>query len=282
MVSLSQRTAFRWVRWIWVLVLACPLVVSAGDEPLHVVFVGNSYTYTNDLPALFRALVHGQNPQREVATEAFVMPGGYLNERWREGAVQQYLQSHRVDVLVLQEAGGWLRCADHPSLRTTFACTDSLRTHKRFAKFAARLGIRTVIFGTWGADAREQAAISRVLRRLSRATDAVPADAGAAILQLRKLDAQRTPFSDRWLHPTPDSSMLIAIMLYAAIEGWLPTADAVTLAQPLIAVHARPDAQVPLSMQYSTLPRKQHASFSAETMATLRRAAELALADRSP
>ncbi|MBK6726147.1 MAG: hypothetical protein IPG63_02625 [Xanthomonadales bacterium] len=281
MVSLSQRTASRWVRWIWVLVLACPLAALAGDEPLRVVFVGNSYTYTNDLPALFRALVHSQNPQREVTTEAFVTPGGYLNERWREGAVQQYLQSHRVDVLVLQEAGGWLRCADHPSLRTTFACTDSLRTHKRYAKFAARLGIRTVLFGTWGADAREQAAISRVLRRLSRATAAVPADAGAAILQLRKLDAQRTPFSDRWLHPTPDTSMLVAIMLYAAIEGWLPAANAITLEQPLIAAHARPDAQVPLSMQYSTLPRKHHAAFSAETMAALRRAAELALAERS-
>ncbi|MBK7144194.1 MAG: hypothetical protein IPH76_02895 [Xanthomonadales bacterium] len=281
MVSLSQRTASRWVRWIWVLVLACPLAALAGDEPLRVVFVGNSYTYTNDLPALFRALVHSQNPQREVTTEAFVMPGGYLNERWREGTVQQYLQSHPIDVLVLQEAGGWLRCADHPSLRTTFACTDSLRTHKRYAKFAARLGIRTVIFGTWGADAREQAAISRVLRRLAQATDAVPADAGAAILQLRKLDAQRTPFSDRWLHPTPDTSMLVAIMLYAAIEGWLPAAGAVALDQPLIAVHARPDAQVPLSMQYSTLPRKSHATFSAETMVLLRRAAELALATRS-
>lgn len=278
MVSSSPRTAFRWVRWIWVVVLACPLVVCAGDEPLRVVFVGNSHTYSNDLPALFRALVHSQNPRREVVAEAFVMPGGYLNERWREGVVQQYLKSNPVDVLVLQEAGGWLRCADHASLRTTFACTDSLRTHKRYAQFAAGLGIRTVIFGTWGNDAREQASISRVLRRLSKAVNAVPADTGEAITQLRRLDPQRPMFIDSMLHPTPEVSMLAAIMIYAAIEGWLPEAGAVAIEQPLIALNARPDARLPLSMQYSTLPRRTSAGFSAETMATLRRAAELALA----
>lgn len=257
--------------------LGGPSVARAGDEPLRVVFVGNSYTYVNDLPMLFRALVHSQHPEREVETDAFVMPGGYLNDRWREGVVQRHLKSHRVDVLVLQEAGGWLRCADHPSLRTTFACTDSLRTHKRFAEFAHKLGVRTVLFGTWGADVREQAAISRVLRRLSKAIDAVPADAGDAVIELRKLEPDHRLFSDAVMHPTPEVSMLAAIMLYTAIEGWLPQAKAVQIDQPLIGLGAKPDARVPLSMQYSVMPRAQAESFSAERMAVLRRAAELAL-----
>ena len=156
-----------WIRlWFgcWVALALWPAPSRAGDEPLRVVFVGNSYTYTNDLPMLFRALVHSQNPTRDVQTEAFVTPGGYLNERWRDGVVQRYLKANRVDVLVLQEAGGWLRCADSSTLRSTFACTDSLRTHKRYAEFAAKLGVRAVIFGTWGADVREQSSISRVTR----------------------------------------------------------------------------------------------------------------------
>jgi hypothetical protein len=259
-------------------VLTCAVPPArAGDEPLRVVFVGNSYTYVNDLPMLFRALVHSQNPKREVETEAFVTPGGYLNERWREGVVQRHLKTNPVDVLVLQEAGGWLRCADHPSLRSSFACTDSLRTHKRFAEFARQLGIRTVIYGTWGADVREQATISRVLRRLSKAIDAVPADAGDAIIALRKLDPEVKIFTDEVLHPTPEVSMLAAIMLYAAIDGWLPEAKAVRLEQPLVALGARPDATVPLSMQYGGLPRSQAILFPAERMALLRRAAEIAL-----
>lgn len=263
----------------WIALSIWPLTVRAEVEPLSVVFVGNSYTYSNDLPALFRALAHSQDPNRAVQTEAFVTPGGYLNERWREGVVQRYLQANRVDVLVLQEAGGWLRCADHPSLRSTFACTDSLRTHKRYAQFAARLGVRTVLFGTWGTDARDQLSISRVSRRLSKAIDALPADVGDAILALRKLDPDVEPFTDRMLHPSAEVSMLAAIVLYARIEGWLPEARAVTLEQPLIQVDARPDARVPLSMQYSVLPRRDLAGFSVERMQLLRQAAEKSLAD---
>lgn len=271
-----------WTRfWIgcWIALTVLPGPAHAGNEPLRVVFVGNSYTYTNDLPMLFRTLVHSQDPARDVETEAFVTPGGYLNERWREGVVQRYLKANRVDVLVLQEAGGWLRCADHPSLRSSFACTDSLRTHKRYAEFAARLGVRTVIFGTWGADVREQASISRVTRRLSKAIDALPADVGDAILALRKLDPEAELFTDRILHPSPDVSMLAAIVLYARIEGWLPQAREVRLDQPLISVAARPDARLPLSTQYGALPRLQVPGFSPERMQLLRQAAEQSLAD---
>jgi hypothetical protein len=259
------------------LALTHPAGVHAGDEPMRVVFVGNSYTYANDLPMLYRALARSQHPDRDIETDAFVTPGGYLSERWREGAVQKFLKTNRVDVLVLQEAGGWLRCADHPSLRTAFACTDSLRTHKRYAEFAAKLGVRTVILGTWGADVREQATISRVTRRLSKAIDALPADAGEAILELRKIDDSIPLFTDRALHPTPDASMLAAVMLYAAIDGWLPEARAIRLEQPLISVTAKPAATVPLSLQYSTLPRETFKGFSAERMALLRQAAKAVL-----
>jgi hypothetical protein len=277
-----RSSTHAWKRfWIacWLVLAAWAAPARCGNEPLHVVFVGNSHTYSNDLPMLFKALVHSQNPDRDLRTEAFVAPGGYLSERWREGVVQRYLKAHRVDVLVLQEAGGWLRCADHPSLRSSFACTDSLRTHKRFAEFAAHLGVRTVVLGTWGADVREQLSISRVTRRLSKAIDALPADVGDAILVLRKLDPQTEPFTDRILHPGADVSMLAAIVLYARIEGWLPEARAVTLEQPLIQVDASPDARLPLSMQYGTLPRRDLAGFSVERMQLLRQAAEKSLAD---
>jgi hypothetical protein len=262
---------------IALVMLLMPCLASAGKEPLRVVFVGNSYTYVNDLPMLFRTLVQSQDASRDVETEAFVTPGGYLNERWRDGIVQQYLKTNRVDVLVLQEAGGWLRCADHPSLRSSFACTDSLRTHKRYAELATKLGIRTVILGTWGADVREQSAISRVTRRLSKAIDAVPADAGEAIIELRRLDTKAEIFTDRVLHPTPEVSMLAAIMVYTAIEGWLPKAQAIRFEQPLIGLHAQPDARLPLSVQFDALPRAKVRDISEERMKVLRRAAEIAL-----
>ncbi len=272
---------FRWALICLIVFAVGAPSVHAGNEPLRVVFVGNSYTYTNDLPMLFRSVVRSQHPERDVETEAFVTPGGYLNERWREGVVQRHLKSNRVDVLVLQEAGGWLRCADHPSLRSTFACTDSLRTHKRFAELAAKLGIRTVILGTWGGDVREQTAISRVTRRLSKAIGAVPADAGEAIVELRRIDDKAEIFTDRFLHPSMESSVLAAVMLYAAIDGWLPKPKALTLNQPVIAMVARPDPKLPLSAQYAKLPKVKVGGISAERMKILVRAAEKALSDNA-
>ena len=75
--------------------------------------------------------------------------------------------------------------------------------------------------------------------------------------------------------------MLAAIMLYTRIDGWLPEARAVVPGQPLISVTALPDARLPLSMQYSTLPRSEFAGFSAERMAVLRAAAERALGNQA-
>ena len=53
-----------------------------------------------------------------------------------------------------------------------------------------------------------------------------------------------------------------------------PEAQAITLSQPLISVAAQPDASIPLSMQYSTLPRTQYGGFSKERMLVLRQAAD--------
>ncbi|MBK6436003.1 MAG: hypothetical protein IPF83_09135 [Rhodanobacteraceae bacterium] len=50
----------------------------------------------------------------------------------------------------------------------------------------------------------------------------------------------------------------------------------------MISVTALPDARLPLSMQYSTLPRAEFAGFSAERMAMLRQAANTALTAHEP
>lgn len=281
-VAMTPRSTIRFRRWLAfaMLVLVASFAAHAETPPLRVVFVGNSYTYTNDLPTLFAALIHAEQPERVVETEAFVAPGGYVNERWRDGIVQQYLRDHPVDVLVLQEAGGWLRCADHPTLRTSFACTDSLRTHKRFAEFAATLGVRTVLFGTWGPDAHDQSAISRVTRRLGRAIGAQVADVGEAVVALRRHEPETVTFTDTMLHPTADVSMLAAIVLFTRIEGRMPEARDIALASPLIAVRALPDGRVPLSAQRDALPVKAVESFSAERLSALIAVADTAHGSR--
>ncbi|MBP9696407.1 MAG: hypothetical protein KBD58_04250, partial [Thermomonas sp.] len=49
----------------------------------RVLLVGNSLTYTNNLPALLRAV--GASQGTPIATESFAAPGGTLIERWNDG-----------------------------------------------------------------------------------------------------------------------------------------------------------------------------------------------------
>lgn len=70
---------------------------------VRVLFVGNSHTYTHDLPGLIRGLV-----ENTTGSKPFIScqstPGGYTLERhWTEGQVISLLQQAQWDYVVLQE-----------------------------------------------------------------------------------------------------------------------------------------------------------------------------------
>ena len=61
-----------------------PAPRSDGDEPLRVLFVGNSLTHTNDLPAVVATLARSRGTEIEYET---IAPGGFsLEDHWNAGA----------------------------------------------------------------------------------------------------------------------------------------------------------------------------------------------------
>ena len=72
-----------------------------AQDPVKVLFIGNSYTSANDLPGTFRQLAAGMG--RDVTTSS-VNPGGYtFNQHSVYAATLTAIQSAKWDYVILQE-----------------------------------------------------------------------------------------------------------------------------------------------------------------------------------
>lgn len=66
-----------------------------------ILFVGNSLTYTNDLPALVSAL--GSNKGHLIENEVLAKPNYALEDHWQEGCLQTMIESGFFDFVVIQQ-----------------------------------------------------------------------------------------------------------------------------------------------------------------------------------
>src|SRR5689334_21022895 len=75
---------------------------ASGQPQLRVLFVGNSLTAANDLPARVQAIARAA---RDVNLEVgSYRPGGYaLEDHWADGIARSMVDSGRWDVVVFQQ-----------------------------------------------------------------------------------------------------------------------------------------------------------------------------------
>ncbi len=88
--------------------LACAFVC-AGDahtqkpkEILRVLFIGNSLTYTNDLPAIVEELAQASN-QKRFLHKSVAFPNFSLKDHWDRGEARKAITRDKWDIVVLQQ-----------------------------------------------------------------------------------------------------------------------------------------------------------------------------------
>jgi|GEM_PF-792269 len=72
---------------------------------VRILFIGNSYTYFNDLPSLFAAFAKATYPNLDVVVDSVTQPGESLKGHWTTGEAQRKISSGPWDYVVLQEHG---------------------------------------------------------------------------------------------------------------------------------------------------------------------------------
>jgi hypothetical protein len=74
---------------------------SAGQSATKILFVGNSLTYTNDLPALVTALAKTKG--HPVQTETLAYPNYALEDHWNDGQLQKMIAKEKYDFVIVQQ-----------------------------------------------------------------------------------------------------------------------------------------------------------------------------------
>ena len=245
LATVDRRSALAW--------LAITLTVAiAGDlrakDEVRVLFIGNSYTYLNDLPRMMKELAASAHPPRLVKTELAGEGGATLKRHWEAGRAVEAIRKGAWDFVVLQEQGTLGQTTD-------YAINAPATFHEYARKFDGEIrksGARTVLLMTWARkDApQDQAVLSDAYTTIGAELKAMVVPAGIAWQHaLREHPAIQLHAADH-SHPAPAGSYLTACVLYAALFGSSPQGlSALSLAEadarPLQRIAARPNTVLP-------------------------------------
>ena len=194
-----------------------------GAPPLRVLFVGNSYTYVNDLPAVVRAL-GAATPGSAVDVESITLGGATLANHWDGTGARERIAMGGLDVVVLQ--GQSLEALDAESI---------VGQGRLFSDAVAAADARAVWFSTWAYRAGDPVFAQTGLtpatmtQRIEQgyALAAAPngdlvARVGAAwLLALAELP-EVVLHADDGSHPAPAGTLLAACVILQAVTGVTP------------------------------------------------------------
>lgn len=191
------------------------------NEPLHVLFIGNSYTFANDLPGLLVKLSTAGR-QRRIVT-AMEAPGGCtLEQHVRDGRAGKAIASRPWDYVVLQEQSQIPVVAPERMLEWGPKLDEAVRER----------GARSLLFQTWARAGQPdmQPPLVAAYDRLARTCNgARGAEGGVTVVPVG--EAWRLALADDpppalhvadGSHPSPAGTYLAACTFYAVIHGRSP------------------------------------------------------------
>jgi hypothetical protein len=110
---------------------------SASLSGLRVLFIGNSLTYSNDLPLIVQALAKAAGQEMQVESVTF---GGFsLDDHWNHGDALRAISSQKWDVVVLQHGPSSL-----PESRV-----ELRNSAKKYAERIRKAGARPAFYMVW-------------------------------------------------------------------------------------------------------------------------------------
>ena len=176
----------------------------------RILFIGNSLTYTNDLPRVVQALADslGGGPL-EVAMVAF--PDFSLDDHRQAGEASKAIARGGWSVVVLQQGPSSL-----PESRTQL-----LAATRRFAEEIKKAGARPALYSVWPHVTRQRD-FPRAIESYELAAkevDGILLPVAAAWLAAWKRDSTLELYSSDGLHPSQAGTYVAAIVLYAKLTG---------------------------------------------------------------
>jgi hypothetical protein len=193
----------------------------ASSDPVRVLFIGNSLTAYNDVPAIVEALAKAGG-QPALDWKSVLLPGTSLEDQWRDGQARKAIGQGPWDYVVLQQGPSAL----DESRRSLLDYVG------RFAKEIRAVGARPAIYMVWPSSSRTSDfdEVSQSYRMAARQVDGLLFPVGEAWRAAWKRDSKLALYSKDGLHPTPAGSYLAALVMYGQLYGKSPVGLPGTLA----------------------------------------------------
>ncbi|MBL8679220.1 MAG: hypothetical protein JNK05_08650 [Myxococcales bacterium] len=194
-----------------------------AGAPLRVLFVGNSYTYVNDLPAMLVSMTRGSSADA-LAVDSVTVGGATLQLHWQMTGARTRLEAGGIDAVVLQGQ----------SVEPLFQPTVFGRYADELGALARRTSVRSLWFATWARRAGDAVygesfsggTPEAMTRGLEREYAAASMRNGGALVRVgeawRRAIAERPSLalhSEDGSHPTVAGTYLAACVFYAALFG---------------------------------------------------------------
>ncbi|MDZ4782584.1 MAG: hypothetical protein SGJ19_20245 [Planctomycetia bacterium] len=183
---------------------------------MRVLFIGNSYTSVNNLPAMIQSLAAAGKRERpfEFVTLA---PGGWTLQRHVEdekSEAPKKIAEGKWDFVVMQEQS-----------QMPFAYPDkTIEYGKKLAELAKEAKATPLWFMTWAREnqADKQAAIAKTYNELAKLTESKVLPVGLAWEATRKQRPDLKLYNKDQSHPSSAGTYLAACVFYGVIYGVSP------------------------------------------------------------
>ncbi|MBI4891193.1 MAG: hypothetical protein HY821_11260 [Acidobacteria bacterium] len=193
----------------------------ASSKPLRVLFIGNSYTYYNNLPRLLEVVAESQKGGPRIETGASLSGGKNLMWHWEKGEALELIRKGGWDFVVLQEHS---TLGKVPAQGAEPEINDPATYFEYAAKFheeIVKAGARTVLYASWARSGfpEHQRRLDDAFIRFALKSGAGIVPAGLAWTVARiEVPAIVLHSPDR-SHPTMAGSYLNALVFYQSLTG---------------------------------------------------------------
>jgi hypothetical protein len=218
----------------FVLSLALGAPAQGPARPARILFIGNSFTYVNDVPAIVAAFAESAGLPAPVC-RAIVSGGFSLEDHWDRGAAQKALAEETWDFAVLQQGP-----SASPEGRGLL-----IRYARRFDPLIRRAGGRPALFMVWPSVERRRdfGGVSDSYRLAAEDIGALLLPAGDAWRIAEKRAPGVKLYSADGLHPTPAGSYLAAAVIYGRLFDKSPVGLPSRLVMPSGAILELPASE---------------------------------------
>ena len=202
--------------------------IPARSTPVKLLFIGNSFTYYNDLPGTLVALSEARNDKPKLIVDQATVGGATLESLWNAGSPADQIRSNDWDIVILQERRA--RPVDRTGPDGFGGEYGRDRYYVPYAKKFDRVirdrGAITMLYMTWKVPVltdTTQEMWTDSIDALAKEIKAEVSPAGLAVEKVFKKKPNFKFFADQYPgHPTPAGTYLIACCFYAAMYGKTP------------------------------------------------------------